>query len=821
MKSQVESNSGWSLQHIGAPRWLWARVGLLMVLIAYGISDGYAQVTSIDDQLTAPNPGLWSVEGNAPGIGSIANDARGLVLTLQPGKAARGISSTCFLSGDFDVEVAINLINWPVNNLYGLRLGAVDLGTGPFGEVGIYREGGSEFYTVAFTNGSVHSATVGADRENKLRLKRQGNLLSGFFLANGGSNWIQVGGTTAIGPSSTDPTRFNLDISSSNDSAGGVTVAFSNFHVNTGTIACGNPIVILPGILGTSLFRETAPITPNALLWIDGVQAVISPSDDFLRQLALGSDGSSLVQIQPGPILDGSLAAGLVNAYGGLTASIKQAGYQENALLFTFPYDWRLDNRTTASNLSDFIENVVIPKSGHSKVDIVAHSMGGLVARDYALRFGQQRLDKVIYIGTPHIGSPTAFGPLAFNDPLVEYFVDFPFINSETMAQISRTFPSSFQLLSREPFIFSSSLQRDLSINETYLQPPQGFGFLASSAWVESAHAFHQTLAGQLTVPQFEIASSGVATLTQLVLQGGPSTGPRVWCARSGNGDGTVPIQSATAVPGSATAFYLDTVKHADLPNNKTAQQLVLQILRNNLNSLPAGVNTQFFPLPGVVEWCSGSPIKVTITDPQSRADGVSTDGSVRTQIPLSSFYVFEANESGLLPPSQEYGVKIVATGTGVFSLTFDQKDASGMIAHSTKFSEIPIAAGAIGTFLLSPGQADATLALDIDGNGSIDLTLPANEPLTPAASNNMLGRVIRSFRLHEEIRESLVEKVRDADRAVHQGHFGKAEHVYNALRHELKAQSGKHITTAQARGLTTIIDSLIKQIEPLERDQD
>jgi pimeloyl-ACP methyl ester carboxylesterase len=581
-----------------------------------------------------------------------------------------------------------------------------------------------------------------------------------------------------------------------------------------GSVQVPKPVVIIPGIMGTYLFDERAAI--NGLIWINAVEALLSFSDDFLRQLALGSEGLSLLSIQASPIFDGSIAAGggpLTNKYGTLIDFLKQAGYQENVLLFTFPYDWRLDNRLTAFNLNDFIENVVIPKSGQSQVDIIVHSMGGLVLRDYALRFGQHRLGKVVYIATPHVGAPASFGPLAFNDSLVSHFLNIPFVNSQTLAEVSRTFPSLFQLLPREPFIFSSSLQRSLSLDESYLQPPNGFGFLVSSAWVGSADALHQTIGGQLSVPQFEVVGGGVPTLTQLMLEGDPSTGPRVWCAQGGDGDGTVPILSATSVPGSATAFYLDLIKHEDLPNNQTAQQLLVQILQNNLDTLPSGVKTQHYPNVGFIEWCSGSPIKVTITDPGSRVDGVALDASVRNEIPLSSFFVFETNESGLLPPGQEYGVKIVATGTGVFSLTFNQKDANGVITNTTKFSDVPVAAGSIGTFLLSPGLPGATLGLDIDGDGSVDIMLPANEPITPEASNTILGLVIRSFRLAQGIQESLLAKINAAEKAINAGRPADAVMIYRALLNEVSAQTGINISATQAQGLTVIIDHLVREL--------
>lgn len=47
--------------------------------------------------------------------------------------------------------------------------------------------------------------------------------------------------------------------------------------------------------------------------------------------------------------------------------------------------------------------------TGAERVVLVAHSMGGLVARAYVRRFGAQRVAKLITIGTPHHGSMLAW----------------------------------------------------------------------------------------------------------------------------------------------------------------------------------------------------------------------------------------------------------------------------------------------------------------------------------------------------------------------------------------------------------------------------
>jgi hypothetical protein len=56
-----------------------------------------------------------------------------------------------------------------------------------------------------------------------------------------------------------------------------------------------------------------------------------------------------------------------------------------------------------AIRLKEIIDNIK-EKTGKEKVIIVAHSMGGLVAREYIALFGEDNVDKLIMIGTPNNG---------------------------------------------------------------------------------------------------------------------------------------------------------------------------------------------------------------------------------------------------------------------------------------------------------------------------------------------------------------------------------------------------------------------------------
>ncbi|MER5279687.1 alpha/beta fold hydrolase [Streptomyces sp. NPDC002809] len=75
------------------------------------------------------------------------------------------------------------------------------------------------------------------------------------------------------------------------------------------------------------------------------------------------------------------------------------------------------DIRTAAELLGRHIEEICA-RTGHHEVDIVGHSLGGLIARYYVQRLGgDRRVRTLVTLGTPHGG--TAVAPLAGAHPIV------------------------------------------------------------------------------------------------------------------------------------------------------------------------------------------------------------------------------------------------------------------------------------------------------------------------------------------------------------------------------------------------------------------
>lgn len=99
----------------------------------------------------------------------------------------------------------------------------------------------------------------------------------------------------------------------------------------------------------------------------------------------------------------------IFKTYNILINSLDQNGYQENINLFKFPYEWRNSNIITADLLRQKIQDVK-NQTKVSKVDLVAHSMGGLVSRQYTEGENYQNdVDQLITLGTPHKGSPKSY----------------------------------------------------------------------------------------------------------------------------------------------------------------------------------------------------------------------------------------------------------------------------------------------------------------------------------------------------------------------------------------------------------------------------
>jgi pimeloyl-ACP methyl ester carboxylesterase len=82
--------------------------------------------------------------------------------------------------------------------------------------------------------------------------------------------------------------------------------------------------------------------------------------------------------------------------------------------LYPYPYDWRRSVEHAADGLADLLDRALDQHTGAADISLVAHSLGGLIARHYlesgrfVARPGYRAARRLITLGTPHRGSPLA-----------------------------------------------------------------------------------------------------------------------------------------------------------------------------------------------------------------------------------------------------------------------------------------------------------------------------------------------------------------------------------------------------------------------------
>lgn len=489
--------------------------------------------------------------------------------------------------------------------------------------------------------------------------------------------------------------------------------------------ALPNPVIIVPGIISSRLNNDGGEKWPNAVLM------TLSFDDLYLNDLALdinGNDASS--------IFASTLIKSIRNKdfFEGLFSSLGINGYVEESDLFGYPYDWRLSTSYTASNLGnngilslkEKIDEIKI-LTGAEEVDLIAHSMGGLLVKKYLNDYGGESVGKFIDIGTPHTGAPKVFKILNYGDNLdVSFIFGLVGLNSQRIKIISQNMSSIYQLLpssnyfdDSDPlykyYVYDGMINKHLTFNETkdYLKSAG-----RNSLLVDRADDFHQEIdnlnPADYGVETYNFVGCGVPTLGQIYVWGDGE-----YSIRMIDGDGTVPLKSAEAIPATQT-FYVKDIKHAVMPSADGVRDLIADILSGETPSVStySHIATDAadcgVPDGNIVSF--HSPIELHIYDEFDNHAGPNEDGDIENNIDGVVYEVIEDNKFAFLPDGTDYTVKGTATDEGTFDVHI-QEIVGGEVATTTIFANIPLTLSTQTNFDIGQDIPEQ-IYLDNDGDG-------------------------------------------------------------------------------------------------------
>jgi pimeloyl-ACP methyl ester carboxylesterase len=301
----------------------------------------------------------------------------------------------------------------------------------------------------------------------------------------------------------------------------------------------GGPIVyVLPGIMGSKL----GSARQNALVWLH--PATIA--NGGLMHLAL-----------PGQS-DMSAAGVMLPGYLRLKFMLEIAGLRP----VLFPFDWRCDLFDLGRALLDHIE-----ANQHAQVMVVAHSMGGLVARAALALDKGSRISKLVQLGAPNAGSFAPVQALRAVYPTVRKIAALD--QQHTAEDLARTvflsLPGLYQLLP------SPERCNGLDLFDVNTWPQDEL--VPDVSLLEAARASRARLANA------DARCTLIAGIVQETVTGLERVDNNFEYTITSNGDGTVPL--ALAGWENARTWYAKET-HGALTNNDTVLAALVDLLRSD-----------------------------------------------------------------------------------------------------------------------------------------------------------------------------------------------------------------------------------------------
>ena len=526
-----------------------------------------------------------------------------------------------------------------------------------------------------------------------------------------------------------------------------------------------NPVLIVPGVLGTEISRPTNDGLEK--LWLDLGRNLTDIKDEFMDALQFNDD---LTPMDTSLTIGDVIGKVLFSDYsGGLRVEFKNQGYVEGTDLFLFPYDWRFGvSEDNINKLKQKITDILV-QSGESKVDVIAHSTGGLLVKKYVVdNPADHNIDKAVFVGVPNTGAPKAIKNLLVGDNFGNLLLD-----DGEMKKLSRNFPVAYDLSPSEQYFNAKGSYIKIISKPFFASTPKDLNFEEANSFLIDDHDLNaEALANArslhtLDFDNYDLRTTGVdlyaidgctaGTIGKVVevRQASAFNDPAsplfqlaphpTYQLEYVPGDGTVPLESATNLPiDEENKYYALQGKHSSMLSQEGTRQQIVNIISGSILSTQDGKGTDIITQD--ISKCKldgraisvFSPLSISVVDQDGNHAGLASDGvSIENNIPNAELNIIGEHKFVYLPTDagQTYTISVAGTGTGTFTIT-DASISQNNITQTQVFSNISVRPSLLGNISLS---TTTTLTLDTNGDGVSDQTLEATSVLDATQSQNFV----------------------------------------------------------------------------------
>ena len=481
----------------------------------------------------------------------------------------------------------------------------------------------------------------------------------------------------------------------------------------------------------------------------------------------------------------------ILHTYDDLLVSLEKNGYKENQTVFTFPYEWRDDNIQSANLLKNKIEQIK-KISGLSKVDLVAHSMGGLVARSYIEGANyQDDVNHLILLGVPNVGAPETYlkweageGFFTIEEKIIKHHFEMEALHSgyaNLYTYLRKEVPSAQELLPIYDYLF------DVAKNSTrkYFENYPRNKFLEDLNQKDNLEKLKKVKLINIigegdkknTIAKIRVVNSTVEGRWENGMPEKFYNNMGDYTIESSLGDETVPLDSAKAIPAEKQTILNSS--HINLPQEAQCEVLYELTGKNSCEE----VNKTH--IPNILLFNVFSPIDIQIISPSGKIVGKDFDkNKAVNQIDGAYYSGYEtANEFITIPNPEngKYRILTQGTGTGKYMIEvarISKTNESAPIEFATTFSgttttgdkeELAVLVAENG--VINPEQQTQTDSNSNENTKSVieentetpvasATILPENNPVTLKISNNSNNTNYKKSKTKKTQKEILVATV-------------------------------------------------------------